>query len=136
MPEQHTVRSYDDELSDLAQKIAEMGGLAEQQVAESVAALSSHDGAAAQRIITADQRIDKLQRQIEDTAVSMIARRQPVGQDLREIMAAIHIANDLERVGDLAKNTAKRVFAVESNFTVQRLVASVEHIAELSLAQP
>ena len=62
MPEQHTVRSYDDELSDLAQKIAEMGGLAEQQVAESVAALSSYDGAAAQRIITADQRIDKLQR--------------------------------------------------------------------------
>jgi len=135
MPEQHTVRSYDDELSDLAQKIAEMGGLAEQQVAESVAALSSHDGATAQRIITADQRIDKLQRQIEDTAVSMIARRQPVGQDLREIMAAIHIANDLERVGDLAKNTAKRVFAVESNFTAQRLVAGVEHIAELSLAQ-
>ena len=135
MPEQHTVRSYDDELSDLAQKIAEMGGLAEQQVAESVAALSSHDGAAAQRIITADQRIDKLQRQIEDTAVSMIARRQPVGQDLREIMAAIHIANDLERVGDLAKNTAKRVFAVEANFAAQRLVAGVEHIAELSLAQ-
>jgi phosphate transport system protein len=135
MPEQHTVRSYDDELSDLAQKIAEMGGLAEQQVADSVAALSSHDGAAAQRIITADQRIDKLQRQIEDNAVSMIARRQPMAQDLREIMAAIHIANDLERVGDLAKNTAKRVFAVETNFAAQRLVAGVEHIAELSLAQ-
>jgi phosphate transport system protein len=135
MPDQHTVRSYDDELSDLAQKIAEMGGLAEQQVADSVAALSSHDGAMAQRIITADQRIDKLQRQIEETAVSMIARRQPMAQDLREIVAAIHIANDLERVGDLAKNTAKRVFAVESNFTAQRLVAGVEHIAELSLAQ-
>jgi phosphate transport system protein len=89
----------------------------------------------AQRIITADQRIDKLQRQIEDTAVSMIARRQPMAQDLREIMAAIHIANDLERVGDLAKNTAKRVFAVETNFAAQRLVAGVEHIAELSLAQ-
>jgi phosphate transport system protein len=135
MPDQHTVRSYDDELSDLAQKIAEMGGLAEQQVADSVTALSSHDGPMAQRIITADQRIDKLQRQIEDTAVSMIARRQPMAQDLREIMAAIHIANDLERVGDLAKNTAKRVFAVETNFAAQRLVAGVEHIAELSLAQ-
>jgi phosphate transport system protein len=132
---EHTVRSYDDELSDLAQKIAEMGGLAEQQVADSVTALSSHDGAMAQRIITADQRIDKLQRQIEDAAVSMIARRQPMAQDLREIMAAIHIANDLERVGDLAKNTAKRVFAMETNFAAQRLVAGVEHIAELSLAQ-
>ena len=65
----------------------------------------------------------------------MIARRQPMAQDLREIMAAIHIANDLERVGDLAKNTAKRVIAIEGNFAAQRLVAGVEHIAELSLAQ-
>jgi phosphate transport system protein len=131
----HTVRSYDDELTDLSQKIAEMGGLAEQQVADSVTALSTHDGALAQRIITADQRIDKLQQQIEDAAISMIARRQPMAQDLREIMAAIHIANDLERVGDLAKNTAKRVFAVENNFAAQRLVAGVEHISEMSLAQ-
>jgi phosphate transport system protein len=74
MPEQHTVRSYDDELSDLEQKISEMGGLAEYQVADSVTALSNHDGAMAQRIITTDQRIDSLQRQIEDAAVSMIAR--------------------------------------------------------------
>ena len=132
---EHTVRAYDEELTDLAGKIAEMGGLAEQQVADSVIALSTHDGTLAQRIITADQRIDKLQRQIEDAAISMIARRQPMAQDLREIMAAIHIANDLERVGDLAKNTAKRVFAVESNFAAQRLVAGVEHISEMSLAQ-
>jgi phosphate transport system protein len=131
----HTVRAYDDELSGLAQKIAEMGGLAEQQVADSVTALSARDGALAQRIIASDQRMDRLQRQIEDAAVSMIARRQPMALDLREIMASIHIANDLERVGDLAKNTAKRVFAVESNFASQRLVAGVEHIAELSLAQ-
>ncbi len=134
MPD-HIVRSYDEELSVLSQKIAEMGGLAEQQVADSVAALARHDAALAQRIITGDQRIDKLQRQVEESAVVMIARRQPMAQDLREIMAAIHIATDLERVGDLAKNTAKRVFAVESHFASQRLVAGVEHIAELSLAQ-
>ncbi|HZP18917.1 MAG TPA: phosphate signaling complex protein PhoU [Bauldia sp.] len=134
MPD-HIVRSYDEELSELAQKIAEMGGLAEQQVADSVAALARRDSSLAQRVITGDIRVDALQRQIEDSAVSMIARRQPMAQDLREIMAAIHIANDLERVGDLAKNTAKRVFAVESNFAAQRLVSGVEHIAELSLAQ-
>jgi phosphate transport system protein len=134
MPE-HIVRSYDEELSDLSQKIAEMGGLAEQQVADSVVALARHDGVLAQRIIAADQRIDRLQHQVEEAAILMIARRQPMAQDLREIMAAIHIANDLERVGDLAKNTAKRVFAVESHFSAQRLVAGVEHIAELSLAQ-
>jgi phosphate transport system protein len=132
---EHTVRAYDDELGGLKQKIAEMGGLAEQQVADSVAALSRQDSALAQRIITADQRIDVLQKQVEDSATSIIARRQPMAQDLREIMAAIHIANDLERVGDLAKNTAKRVFAVESNYASQRLVTGVEHIAELSLTQ-
>ena len=131
----HTVRSYDDELSDLNQKIAEMGGLAEQQVADSVAALARRDTGLAQRVIASDPRIDKLQRQVEEHSISMIARRQPMARDLREIMAAIHIANDLERVGDLAKNTAKRVLAVEGNFASQRLVAGVEHIAELSLTQ-
>jgi phosphate transport system protein len=132
---EHTVHAYDDELNELSQRIAEMGGLAEQQVADSVAALARRDGTLAQRVIAADVRIDRLQRQVDDAATSMIARRQPMAQDLREIMAAIHIATDLERVGDLAKNTAKRVFAVEGNLAAQRLVAGVEHIAELSLNQ-
>jgi phosphate transport system protein len=132
---EHIVTSFDDELNGLAQKIAEMGGLAEQHVADSIAALVNRDIEKAQRVIAADERIDKLQREVEESAVLMIARRQPMARDLREIMAAIHIANDLERVGDLAKNTAKRVIAIENNFGSQRLVAGVEHMAELSLTQ-
>jgi phosphate transport system protein len=132
---QHTVTAYDDELSSLSQKIAEMGGLAEQQVADSVTALASRNTTLAQRVIASDKRMDELQRQIEDDATQMIARRQPMAQDLREIIGAIHIANDLERVGDLAKNTSKRVIALEDNFSSNRLVAGVEHIAELCLAQ-
>ena len=132
---EHIVTSFDEELNGLAQKIAEMGGLAEQHVADSVAALVDRNVEKAQRVIAADDRIDKLQVQIEENAVSMIARRQPMARDLREIMAAIHIANDLERIGDLAKNTSKRVLALESNFGSQRLVAGVEHMAELSLTQ-
>lgn len=132
---EHIVTSFDDELNGLAQKIAEMGGLAEQNVADAVSALVNRDIEKAQRVISADERIDKLQRLIEDSAILMIAKRQPMARDLREIMAAIHIANDLERVGDLAKNTAKRVIAIESNFGSQRLVAGVEHMAELSLTQ-
>ncbi|MEP0320553.1 phosphate signaling complex protein PhoU [Bauldia litoralis] len=132
---EHIVTSFDDELNGLAQKIAEMGGIAEQQVGDSVAALSRRDEALAQRVISSDKRMDQLQREIEDDATHMIARRQPMAQDLREIVAAIHIANDLERVGDLAKNTAKRVFAIEGNFAAQRLVGGVEHISEMSLAQ-
>ena len=132
---EHIVTSFDEELNGLAQKIAEMGGLAEQHVADSVSALVNRDIEKAQRVIAADERIDKLQAQIEESAVLMIARRQPMARDLREIMAAIHIATDLERIGDLAKNTAKRVIAIESNFGSQRLVAGVEHMAELSLTQ-
>jgi len=133
--QKHIVASYDEELSGLAQKIAEMGGLAEQNVADSVTALVGRDIEQAHRTIASDERIDKLQQQVEESAILMIARRQPMAQDLREIVAAIHIANDLERVGDLAKNTAKRVIAIDGNFGSQRLVAGVEHIAELSLAQ-
>ena len=132
---EHTVRSYDDELNDLSRKLAEMGGLAEQHVADSVAALAARDIVSAQLVIAADAKIDLLQRQIEDSAILMIARRQPLGQDLRQIMGAIRIANDLERIGDLAKNTAKRVLAVDANFGAPRLVSGVEHIAELSLTQ-
>jgi phosphate transport system protein len=132
---EHIVTSFDEELNGLAQKIAEMGGLAEQAVADAVAALVSRDVEKAQRVIASDDRIDKLQYDIEENAVLMIAKRQPMARDLREIMAAIHIANELERVGDLAKNTAKRVIAIESNFGSQRLVAGVEHMAELSLTQ-
>jgi phosphate transport system protein len=132
---EHTVRSYDEELNALAQKIAEMGGIAEQHVADSVSALATRNTTLAQRVIGSDEHIDELQRQIEETAILMLARRQPMAQDLREIVAAIHIATDLERVGDLAKNTAKRVIAIEGNFTSPRLVAGVEHIAELCLAQ-
>ena len=132
---EHIVTSFDDELNGLAQKIAEMGGLAEQYVADAVSALVDHDVEKAQRVIAGDARIDTLQKQVEESAVLMIAKRQPMARDLREIMAAIHIANDLERVGDLAKNTAKRVIALESNFGSPRLVAGVEHMAELSLTQ-
>jgi phosphate transport system protein len=132
---EHIVTSFDDELNALSQKIAEMGGLAEQNVADAVAALVSRDIDKAQRVISTDERIDKLQQEIEEAAVLLIARRQPMARDLREIMTAIHIANDLERVGDLAKNTAKRVIAIESNFGSQRLVVGVEHMAELGLTQ-
>ena len=132
---EHIVASFDEELSELSQKVAEMGGIAEQQLADSVAALARRDGALAQSVISIDQRMDHLQREVEDKATLMIAKRQPMAQDLRQIVGAMHIANDLERVGDLAKNTAKRFFAIDSNFGSQRLVAGVEHIAELSLVQ-
>jgi phosphate transport system protein len=132
---EHTVRSYDAELNELSQRIAEMGGLAEQQLADAISALMTSNIELAQRVIANDTRIDRLQRQIEDSAIMMIAKRQPMAQDLREIVTSIHVANDLERIGDLAKNTAKRVIAIGGTFGSPRLVAGVEHMAEMSIAQ-
>jgi phosphate transport system protein len=132
---EHTVRAYDAELNELSQRIAEMGGLAEQQLADAISALITSNIELAQRVIANDTRIDRLQRQIEDSAIMMIAKRQPMAQDLREIVTSIHVANDLERIGDLAKNTAKRVIAIGGTFGSPRLVAGVEHMAEMSIAQ-
>ena len=132
---EHIVTSFDDDLKELAQRISEVGGLAERSVDLAVRALIKVDPAVARKVIEDDKRIDALQHEIEEKAILTIARRQPMAQDLREIMAAIHIANDLERVGDLAKNTAKRVIAIGGQFQPQQFVHGVEHLAELALEQ-
>jgi len=131
----HIVTSFDEDLKELAQRISEVGGLAERSVDRSVRALVTVDAAVARQVIEDDDRIDELQHEIEEKAILTIARRQPMAQDLREVMAAIHIANDLERVGDLAKNIAKRVIAIGGQFQPQQFVHGVEHLAELALEQ-
>ena len=134
MPE-HIVVAYDDELRDLAGRIAEMGGLAERLVEQAVSALTRVDTGLAQRVILEDQRMDALQRAIEERAISIIARRQPMARDLREVVGAIRVSNDLERVGDLAKNIAKRVIAIEGHYHPKRLAFGVEHLSTLALEQ-
>jgi phosphate transport system protein len=131
----HIVTSFDDDLKDLARRITEIGGMAERAVDLAVQALIHVDISLAQSVIENDRKIDAQQREIEEKAILTIARRQPMAQDLREIMAAIHIANDLERVGDLAKNTAKRVVAIGGELQPKKLVHGVEHLSELALEQ-
>lgn len=104
----HIVSAYDQELKSLSGRIAEMGGLAENIVADAITALTRLDSELSQKVIQADRRLDQLQYQIEEEAVLLIARRQPVAMDLREIVSALRTCNELERVGDLAKNIAKR----------------------------
>ena len=105
----HTIRAFDTDLQQLAGKIAEMGRLDGEQIADAITALVKRDTARAERVIATDDRVDELQREIEEKAVATIARRQPMAVDLREIVGALRISNDLERVGDLAENIAKRV---------------------------
>lgn len=134
MPE-HTVASFDIELKEIGRKVVEMGGQAERLVADSVTSLIRRDSALAQKVVLLDAAVDQVQREIEDRAILVIAKRQPVANDLREIVAAIRIANDLERIGDLAKNVGKRVIAIEGEYHPQKLVRGVEHISDLVLEQ-
>ena len=131
----HTAKAFDADLQELSRMIAEMGGLAEKQIAESVEALVKRDADLAQRITVIDAAIDTLQRDIEEHAVLTIARRQPMAVDLRDIVGALRLAGDLERIGDLAKNIAKRVIALGGEFPPPKLIRGVEHMADLVLGQ-
>src|SRR5215831_260434 len=113
---EHTAKAFDVDLQELARMVAEMGGLAEKQVADAIDALARRDTDRAQRTVAADFAIDALQREIEEKAVLTIARRQPMAVDLREIVGALRVSNDLERIGDLAKNIGKRVMALDGEF--------------------
>lgn len=135
MPDSHIVSSFDEELKYLIRRISEMGGMAERMVGDSVTALANGDAAAAQRVISEDIILDNAERDIGERAILVIAKRQPMAQDLREIMGSIRIAADLERVGDLAKNIAKRVVAVEGTSRPKKLVRGLEHLAELAMTQ-
>lgn len=131
----HTIKAFDAELQELVRMVAEMGGLAEKQIGDAIDALDRHDTAKAQKVVAADPRIDLLQREIEEKAILIIARRQPMAIDLREIVAALRVSNDLERIGDLAKNIAKRVGALGGDILPQKVMRGVEHMTELVLAQ-
>ncbi|SEO86802.1 phosphate transport system protein [Methylobacterium sp. ap11] len=131
----HIVTSYDQELQNLRRSIAEMGGIAEKMVADSGQALLRRDAALAQSVIAVDQRLDGLQREIEEKAILLIAKRQPMAIDLRETISAIRVSGDLERIGDLAKNVAKRVVAIADQVQLQKIVVGVEHMNELVQGQ-
>jgi phosphate transport system protein len=135
MTSEHTIKSFDSDLQDLARMVAEMGGLAEKEISDSVDALAKRDTELARRVITVDATIDAIQHEIEDKAIMTLARRQPMAIDLREIVSALRVSNDLERIGDLAKNIGKRVIALNGEFPPPKLIRGVEHMAELVLKQ-
>ncbi len=112
MSTEHIVKSYDEDLKRLDNLIAEMGGLAENQLASAMDALIRRDSALAERVIVQDDRIDTLEREVDNLATTMLALRQPMAEDLRIIIAALRISSVIERVGDYAKNIAKRTVAL------------------------
>lgn len=105
----HTVKAFDEDLGELRAMVAEMGGLAEAAIDGAVQALTRRDLDAAARIVENDKKIDALEHEVERRVVRLIALRAPLADDLREVIAALKIAGVIERIGDYAKNIAKRV---------------------------
>tara|TARA_R110000824_G_scaffold118960_15_gene272372 strand:+ start:67609 stop:68322 length:714 start_codon:yes stop_codon:yes gene_type:complete len=132
----HTVKSFQEELDGIAASIAQMGGLTEAQLAGAIEAVSRRDSELAELTVSQDRRIDLLEQEIEARAVRVIALRQPMASDLREAIAAIKISSDLERIGDLSKNIAKRALVIQGDFdTPVRLIQGIARMGRLAQGQ-
>ena len=127
---QHLLRSFDQELARLRDLISEMGGIVESQVAGAAHAILDRDTAAAAQVMEEDKRVDALEREVEQFVIRTLALRQPMAGDLRQVVAALKITGDLERIGDYAANVAKRS-VVLAQFQLPYSLAGLGHMARL-----
>ncbi|HUI16070.1 MAG TPA: phosphate signaling complex protein PhoU [Alphaproteobacteria bacterium] len=134
MPAEHIIKAYDQELDQLNNTIAQMGGLAEVQLADAIEAVVERDAELASQTVEADARMDALEHQVQDQVVRLLALRQPMARDLRNIVAALKISSDLERIGDYATNVAKRsivlsqIQAVKAAYAIPRMGALAQSL--------
>jgi phosphate transport system protein len=134
--DEHTAKAFDADLKEISGKIAAMAQLIGQQIVSASEILESGDTGLAKQVIAADNQVDAMQREIEEKAVITIARRQPVAVDLREVVGALRISNDLERIGDLAENVAKRALLSAQEFrAISGVTLQLQHMFELVLEQ-
>jgi len=134
MSTDHTVKAFTEQLEALGSSVAQMGGLAEAQLADAIDAIARRDSGRAESVVAGDRRIDELQQQIEEQALKVLALRQPMAVDLRETLAALKCASELERIGDLAKNIAKRAIVLNREPPI-RLTQSLARMGGQALAQ-
>ncbi|MDB5723920.1 MAG: phoU, partial [Novosphingobium sp.] len=128
---EHTVKAFDEDITRLRGLIAEMGGLAEVSIGESMDALIKGSDELAAAVIARDKRIDSLEAEVDRLAVRIIALRAPMADDLREVIAALKIAGVIERIGDYAKNIAKRTGQIEGRkkFEPLTLIPAMAEVA-------
>ncbi|MGN6314162.1 MAG: phosphate signaling complex protein PhoU [Rhodanobacteraceae bacterium] len=127
----HIVKSYDAEIKRLVGEITRMGELAVAQIEAAMDALAKRDSRAAQRVADNDDALDALEREIGHDVLRLLALRQPIARDLREILAALRIASDIERIGDYAANVAKRSMTLNLSAPV-RLASGLTALAALA----
>ena len=133
MSSEHIIKRYDEELRRLNNTITEMGGLAESQLAGAIEAVVKRDSDLAATIIAGDARVDQLERDLNNLVLRLLALRQPMARDLREIFAALKIASDLERICDYAANVAKRAIALNQLPPIRPVhgLPRMAHLAQL-----
>lgn len=131
---EHTVRSFSADLEELSVDLARMGGLAEDMLSDAIQAIVSRDSALADTVVTRDVQIDNLQVEAEKKILRLLALRQPLARDLRQTISALKIAAELERIGDLAKNIAKRAKVLDIVEPVAAL-KGVSRMGRLVIAQ-
>jgi len=119
----HTIKAFDDDLDQLRALISEMGGMAEHNIREAMRCLVERDLECAKQLVEDDRKLDALENETERRAVRLIALRAPIASDLRDVVAALQISRVVERIGDYAKNIAKRV----------PLLTDIGHVEPLSL---
>ncbi len=130
----HIVKSFTEQLAALANAVAQMGGLTETQFMNAIEAIAKRDTKLAELAIGTDERVDRIQQAVEDQALKLLALRQPMAVDLRTTLAAIKIAYELERVGDLAKNIGKRALLLNREPPI-RLTQSLARMGRQALSQ-
>jgi len=131
---EHIVKAFTEQLEMLASTVAQMGGMAEAQLADAADAIAKRDSALAERTVAGDARVDQAQQAVENQALKLLALRQPMAVDLRETLAAIKIAGELERIGDLAKNIAKRALVLNREPPI-RLTQSLARMGKAAIGQ-
>ena len=129
---EHTVKVFDEEIRQLRGLVSDMGGRAEIAISEAIDALARADHELAAHVLVEDRKIDQLEIEVERMAVQLIALRAPLADDLREVVAAIKIAGVIERIGDYAKNIAKRVPLIDASGAAEQ-IAPIPPMASIAI---
>jgi phosphate transport system protein len=129
----HIVRSYDQELRQLNEMIGRMGGIAESQISSAIRAVAQRDPELAKQVALDDAKADRLENDINELALRLLALRQPMAIDLRYIVSALRIASDLERIADHAENMCRRATAIAQDADGPA-IAGIERLGKLVLA--
>lgn len=132
MSTKHIVKSYDDDLDLLKSKLSEMGKEVEDQISKACKALLNRDGGLAEVIIVCDEKVNVLQQEIEELGIRILATRQPMAQDLRNVIASLKVASELERIADYAANVARHISDLAHHLDIDHPVTALIEMAKLA----